>query len=187
MVVCSVSDPIDGAERPPGLSGDKQSSDTPNMPPGLSRSKQYPTEPSGSSGKAAAANGAADAAAASNAMTTAADTLLNSGAAGPPATQDTDKQLRNLRKKIRQADATAKKAAAGQQLTTEEEEKLKKLAIWYALQRIGHSDGMLHAWIWIQHTSSYAMDSQCCFPSIHVLTSQHVYSTALQASINSIA
>ena len=140
MVICSVSEPTHGADQPPGLAIDKQSAGTPDMPPGLSRSKTHPAEPSGSPGKAAVANGAHDAAAASNAVTTAADTLLNSGAAGPPAAQDTEKQLRNLRKKIRQADATAKKAAAGEHLTSEEEEKLKKLAFWYALQCVGHSD-----------------------------------------------
>ena len=134
MVVCSVSDPTDGADRPPGLAGDKQSTHTPHLPPGLSRSKQHATEPSGSLGKAAASNSASNSAAAGNAVTTAADTLMNSGASGPPASQDTEKQLRNLRKKIRQADATAKKAAAGQHLTSEEEEKLKKLATWYVLE-----------------------------------------------------
>lgn len=130
-VFCSVSEPTDGAGRPPGLAGNKKSADIPDMPPGLSRSHQHPTESSGSQDKATAANGAPDAAAASNALTTAADTLLNSGAAGPPAAQDTEKQLRNLRKKIRQADKTAKKAATGQHLTPDEEDKLKKLAIWY--------------------------------------------------------
>lgn len=141
-VFCSVSEPTDGADRPPGLAGDKKSADPPDMPPGLSRSNQHPTESSGSQDKAATANGAPGPAAARNTVTTAADTLLNSGAAGPPAAQDTEKQLRNLRKKIRQADATAQKAALGQHLTPEEEEKLKKLAIWYALECVGHADSM---------------------------------------------
>lgn len=70
-------------------------------------------------------------------MTSTADTLMISG---PPRAQDTEKQLRNLRKKIRQADATARKAAAGQQLTPEEEEKLKNLATWYVLEYVQHSD-----------------------------------------------
>ena len=48
----------------------------------------------------------------------------------PAAPQDVEKQLRNLRKKIRQAEATASKAAEGKQLTTEEQEKLHKLVLW---------------------------------------------------------
>ena len=47
----------------------------------------------------------------------------------PAAPQDIEKQLRNLRKKIRQAEATASKAG-GKQLTTEEQEKLHKLVLW---------------------------------------------------------
>lgn len=137
-----MSEPADGVARPPGPADDRQPADTPDMPPGLSRSKQHPTDPSRSSGKAGASHHVPDAAAASNAVTSAADTLQNSGAAGPPAAQDTDKQLRNLRKKIRQADATARKAAAGQHLTPEEKEKLKKLAIWYGLQYARHSDSL---------------------------------------------
>lgn len=140
LVVCSISEPTDGPGRPPGLAVPTQSKATPNVPPGLSRSQHHPAEPAASTGKAAAGNNAPSAAAASNAVTSAADTLMNAGAAGPPRGQDTEKQLRNLRKKIRQADATVKKAAAGQRLTPEEEEKLKNLAAWYVLEYVLQHD-----------------------------------------------
>lgn len=51
-------------------------------------------------------------------------------AAGPETPQDIEKQLRNLRKKIRQAESTGSKAAEGKQLTAEEQEKLHKLLTW---------------------------------------------------------
>lgn len=135
-MVCSISETTDGPSRPPGLAVDTQSNAAPGMPPGLSRSQQHPAEPAELTGKAAAANGAPSAPAASSA----ADTLMNAGADGPPRAQDTEKQLRNLRKKIRQAEATASKAAAGQRLTPEEEEKLKNLATWYAHEYVLHRD-----------------------------------------------
>ena len=139
-MVCSIAEPTDGPSRPPGLAVETQSTATPIMPPGLSRSQKHRTEPAASTGKAAAATSAPSGAAASNAVTSAADTLMNAGAAGPPRAQDTEKQLRNLRKKIRQADATARKAAAGQRLTPEEEEKLKNLATWYVFEYVLHHD-----------------------------------------------
>lgn len=46
------------------------------------------------------------------------------------APQDAEKQLRNLRKKIRQAEATASKAKEGKQLSPEEQEKLQRLETW---------------------------------------------------------
>ena len=101
-------------------------------PPGLSQSQPHSAAPSSPAGRTSASNKTPTTAATSNAVTSAADTLQNSGAAGPPAAQDTEKQLRNLRKKIRQADATAQKAAEGKQLTPEEQEKLQKLKLWYA-------------------------------------------------------
>ena len=51
-------------------------------------------------------------------------------AAVPAASQDVEKQLRNLRKKIRQAEVTASKATEGKQLTSEEQDKLQKLVTW---------------------------------------------------------
>lgn len=121
---CSISESANSADQPRNLVGKS------DLPPGLSPNKSHPTE---SQGRASASTAAPSNAAASDAVTSAADSLQNSGASGPPTSQDTEKQLRNLRKKIRQADATAKKAAAGHNLTTEEEEKLKKLATWYVL------------------------------------------------------
>lgn len=117
-MVCSVSDSPERHEGPPGLSGNKQhTADTPN-------------NASTANSSSSTAPGVAAAAEASTAGPSAADVLQNSGAAAPPASQDTEKQLRNLRKKIRQADATAKKAAEGLKLTPEEEEKLQKLKGW---------------------------------------------------------
>lgn len=119
-LVCSVSDSPEHHERPPGLSGSKQqTADTPNT-----------ASTANSSSSTAPGAAAAAAAEASTAGPSAADVLQNSGAAAPPASQDTEKQLRNLRKKIRQADATAKKAAEGLKLTPEEQEKLQKLKGW---------------------------------------------------------
>ncbi|KAL3161444.1 Mago binding [Trebouxia sp. C0010 RCD-2024] len=120
----SISESADRADQSQNLVG------TSDLPPGLSPNKQHPTEPPGLPGRGSVSRAATSDAAASDAVTSAADTLQNSGAAGPPSSQDTEKQLRNLRKKIRQADATARKAAAGQPLTPEEEEKLRKLATW---------------------------------------------------------
>ena len=131
IVACSVSQSANDVDQPPGLSNSRQSAGTFSLPPGLSQSQQS-AAPSSSAGRASASNKTPNTAATSNAVTSAADTLQNSGAAGPPAAQDTEKQLRNLRKKIRQADATAQKAAEGKQLTPEEQEKLHKLKIWYA-------------------------------------------------------
>lgn len=126
-----MSEPADSADQP---------QDNSDLPPGLSPNKQDPTESLGSPGTASASNRVPTAAAASNAVTSAADSVQNCGVSGPSTSQDTEKQLRNLRKKIRQADATAKKAAAGQHLTSEEQEKLKKLAIWYVHVFVCHYD-----------------------------------------------
>lgn len=117
--ILSVSDAADTSDRPPGLGGHKQQ----NAETGVASNK---------------ANGSSNAdstsahAAASDAVTSATDVLQNSGAAAPSVSQDTEKQLRNLRKKIRQADATAQKAAEGIKLTPEEQEKLQKLKGWHA-------------------------------------------------------
>lgn len=162
MVNCSVSEPTDGADPPPGLAVNKQSTNTPTLPPGLSRSKQHPTN---SPGRATAAKSAPDAAAASNAVTTKADTLLNYGASGPPTSQDTERQLRTLRKKIRQADATARKAATGQHLTLEEEEKLKKLAIWYVLECVCHPDNAVACRRW---DLAFKLNYAACCSALHV-------------------
>jgi hypothetical protein len=116
-LVCSVSDAADTSDRPPGLGGDKQQS----AETGVASSKA-----NGSSNSDSASTHAA----ASSAVTTATDVLQNAGAAAPTVSQDTEKQLRNLRKKIRQADATAQKAAEGIKLTLEEQEKLQKLKGW---------------------------------------------------------
>lgn len=106
-------------------------SEAPNMPdfpPGLIGNQQHSAQTASTS---STANGSFNANGTSAATSTsAADVLHNSGAAAPAAPQDVEKQLRNLRKKIRQADATAKKAAQGMQLTPEEEEKLEKLKVW---------------------------------------------------------
>ena len=116
-LVCSISDSPEHHEGPPGLSGNKkQTADTPTT--ASTANSSFSTAPG-----AAAAD-------ASTAGPSAADVLQNSGAAAPPASQDTEKQLRNLRKKIRQADATAKKAAEGLKLTPEEQEKLQRLEGW---------------------------------------------------------
>ena len=116
-LVCSVSDAADTSDRPPGLGGHKQQS----AEPGVASNK--------ANGSSNADNASAHAAA-SNAVTSATDVLQNSGAAAPTVSQDIEKQLRNLRKKIRQADATAQKAAEGVKLTLEEQEKLQKLKGW---------------------------------------------------------
>lgn len=103
-------------------------SEAPNMPdfpPGLIGNQQHSAQTASTANGSFNANGTSAAT-----STSAADVLHNSGAAAPAAPQDVEKQLRNLRKKIRQADATAKKAAQGMQLTPEEEEKLEKLNVW---------------------------------------------------------
>ena len=129
---CSVSEGVD-AKPPPGLSGSQRPKGSSNPPPGLSQASQPPAARGSSAGRANAADNTSSSGAASDAATSAADVLQNSGASAPPASQDNEKQLRNLRKKIRQADATAQKAAEGKQLTPEEQEKLQKLKSWYAL------------------------------------------------------
>ena len=134
MVICSISESADSADQPQSLVGNS------DLPPGLGPHKQHPTEAVGLPGTAGVSHAAISNAAASDSITSAADTLQNSGAAGPPTSQDTEKQLRNLRKKIRQADAMASKAAAGHPLTPEEEEKLRKLASWYELIFAEYSD-----------------------------------------------
>lgn len=58
------------------------------------------------------------------------DSNIRSVTASEQDTAGLEKQLRNLRKKIRQAEATASKAAEGKQLTIEEQEKLHKLVLW---------------------------------------------------------
>ena len=116
-LVCSVSDAADTSDRPPGLGGDKQQS---------TKTRVASSKANGSSN----ADNASAHAAASNAVTSATDVSQNLGAAGPSVSQDTEKQLRNLRKKIKQADATAQKAAEGIKLTAEEQEKLQKLKGW---------------------------------------------------------
>ena len=133
---CSISGSAESADQPQNLVGQ------PDLPPGLSPNKSHPTE---LQGRASASSAAPSNAAASDAVASAADSLQNSGASGPPTSQDTEKQLRNLRKKIRQADATEKKAAAGHNLTAEEQEKLQKLATWYALIFAVTLTAMLHS------------------------------------------
>lgn len=117
-LVCSVSDAADTSDRPPGLVGDKQQS---------AKTRVASSKANGSPD----ADNASAHAAASNAVTSATDVLQNSGAAAAPTvSQDIEKQLRNLRKKIRQAEATAQKEAEGIKLTPEEQEKLQKLQGW---------------------------------------------------------
>ncbi|DBA79697.1 TPA: hypothetical protein ACH3X1_008367 [Trebouxia sp. C0004] len=113
----SVSDAADTSDQPPGLGGDKQQ---------LAETRVASSKANGS----ANADNASAHAAASNAVTSATDALQNSRAAGLTVSQDTEKQLRNLRKKIRQADATVQKAAEGIKLAPEEQEKLQKLKGW---------------------------------------------------------
>ena len=114
-LLCSVSETPTAKDKPPG------SSATAN--PGAEATSTAVSQNGATSNVRASA-------ATSDAVTSAADVLQNSGGSVPVASQDTEKQLRNLRKKIRQAEVTAKKAAEGKQLTPEEDKKLTRLKEW---------------------------------------------------------
>lgn len=99
---------------------------------------------SGSSGGGGAAAAAADSAAAAvQAMSlgggsdgraaqapAAAAAPAAAGAAGVEEAPSVEKQIRNLKKKMRQAEALVEKRAGGAALSAEEEAKLGKLAVW---------------------------------------------------------
>lgn len=131
----SEQDSVEAATKSLDILSVSDAAETSDRPPGLGWDKQQPAEKRVASSKANGSSNADNASArapASNAVTSATDALQNSGAAAPTVSQDTEKQLRNLRKKIRQADAITQKAAEGIKLTPEEQEKLQKLKGWHA-------------------------------------------------------
>lgn len=85
-----------------------------DVPPGFHDKSQAPAEPSS----------------VARAATAAAQENGSAPSASAAIPQDVEKQLRNLRKKIRQAEGTVKKAKEGKQLSPEEQEKLRRLATW---------------------------------------------------------